>query len=236
MSEILEKYEGKKLILCLPGNSYSGDFLKNIIRFNNELVKSGIDVYLSNYYSSEVYRVRDIVAGGDASRGRYQAPFGTQIDSYDYLMWIDSDIIFNLKNFEDLIEMDKEVACGWYMQPDNTVSLGFIEQIEAETKIKKAKEIYDTKYIYRFRKDNEISERTEPYKIGWAGMGWMLMKQGVMEKIEYPWFAPKVVRNTEELNVVCGEDVSFALKLKDAKIDIWAHPLVRVGHEKVRVI
>lgn len=236
MSETLEKYSGKRLILCLPGNSYSGDFLKNIIRFNNELVKSGIDVYLSNYYSPEIYRVRDIVGGSNPELGKYQSPFQNQIESYDYLMWIDSDIIFSLENFENLIEMDKDIATGWYIQPDGATSLGFIESEEAEKVPRGMKEVYDPKRIYRFARDGEVAERPKPYKVGWAGMGWMLMKQGVMEKIEYPWFAPKVVRNTEQLNVVCGEDISFALKLKDAKIDIWANPFVRVGHEKIRVI
>ena len=31
MSEILEKYKGKKIIVALPGDSFSGDFLINLI-------------------------------------------------------------------------------------------------------------------------------------------------------------------------------------------------------------
>lgn len=67
-------------------------------------------------------------------------------------------------------------------------------------------------------------------------MGWMLIKRGVMEKLKFPWFAPKIVRyNLSEAYEVLSEDLSFALNLRDAGIKMWVNPLIKVGHEKPRI-
>jgi hypothetical protein len=39
-----------------------------------------------------------------------------------------------------------------------------------------------------------------------------------------------------EVQDMCGEDVSFCLDAKKAGFEIWCNPLIRVGHEKTRVI
>ena len=44
-------------------------------------------------------------AGADVRRGKKQKPFDGL--PYDYMMWIDSDIIFNNESFEKLLSMIK---------------------------------------------------------------------------------------------------------------------------------
>ena len=62
-------------------------------------------------------------------------------------------------------------------------------------------------------------------------------KNGVFEKLEYPWFAPKMqVFESGDVQDMCGEDVSFCLDAQEAGYEIWADPRIRVGHEKTRVI
>ena len=57
------------------------------------------------------------------------------------------------------------------------------------------------------------------------------------EKMKYPWFAPKMqVFESGEVQDMCGEDVSFCLDAIEAGFEIWCDPLIRVGHEKTRVI
>jgi hypothetical protein len=38
------------------------------------------------------------------------------------------------------------------------------------------------------------------------------------------------------VQVVCGEDVSFCLDAKAAGFEVWCDPRIRVGHEKTRII
>ena len=62
-------------------------------------------------------------------------------------------------------------------------------------------------------------------------------KNGVFEKLEYPWFAPKMqVFESGDVQDMCAEDVSFCLDAQEAGYEIWADPRIRVGHEKTRVI
>lgn len=241
MSEILQKISGKRIILCLPGNQFSANFTLNLIRFNNELIKHGIEVMISQAYSPEIHQLRSSIAGGSSEFGLYQRPFTSQFleeDHYDYLMWIDSDIIFSLSDFEGLLEMDKDIASGWYRMSNGLPVVGnFIKRKLRFSKKNFPLPLYDKDTIYSCSNNMEVETATEPFVVDWAGMGWMLMKRGVMEELMFPWFAPKIVRyNLPEAYEVLSEDLSFALSLKDAGFDIWVHPKIKVGHEKIRVI
>ena len=60
-----------------------------------------------------------------------------------------------------------------------------------------------------------------------------MIKKGVFEEMEYPWFAPKMqVFESGSVQDMCGEDVSFCLDAKEMGYDIWCDPRIRVGHEK----
>jgi hypothetical protein len=237
MSSVLEKYSGKVIIFCLPGNSYSKNFVCKLIELNSTLTKAGVKVLMSQGYSPEIHQLRCSVGGGHHSMGLYHSPFSDQL-RYDYLMWIDSDIDFSVEDFENLIEMDKDVATGWYYQSNGLPVAGYF--VETELKYPHEEDplpLYNRDYIYSFANDVDILSKSEPYVIDWCGMGWMLIKRGVMEKLKFPWFAPKIIRyNLSEAYEVLSEDLSFAFNLRDAGVEMWINPLIKVGHEKPRVL
>ena len=235
--DILDKFEGKKFVFCLPGEYYSGTFLINIVGLNSLLTAKGIKVTLAQTHSSCIHSLRNVCGGGKLVNGVKQVPFASDDIDYDYLLWIDSDIVFTRDNFERLLAMDVDVATGWYNDKNNTPACGFIEK----TPCKKKKSppslpLYDPGHIYRLYQDTEVESKTDPYKVDWVGMGWMLIRKGVMEKLPYPWFAPKNVRVTQDIIDSLSEDISFQLSLRESGVDIWLDPQIRVGHEKVRVI
>lgn len=51
--------------------------------------------------------------GADVRRGEYQKPFDGKLD-YDYIMWIDSDIIFKPKDLDKLISNDVDVDSSFF--------------------------------------------------------------------------------------------------------------------------
>jgi hypothetical protein len=237
MSDILDKYSGKTFVFCLPGEYFSGGFLTNILGLHSVLTAKDIRVFVAQTHSSCIHRLRNVCGGGNITEGEFQTPFKSDNIDYDYIMWIDSDIVFNRESFERLLEMDKDVATGWYSQKDGKPAFGFTQKTHCKyTKKSNHTPLYDKNYIYTFTQDEDVSSKTEPYTIDWCGMGWMLIKKGVMEKVRYPWFAPKNVRVSEELVDSLSEDLSFQLALKDAGFNIWLDPNIRVGHEKIRVI
>jgi hypothetical protein len=82
-----------------------------------------------------------------------------------------------------------------------------------------------------------IQKRKKPFTVDYTGFGWVLIKKGVFENLEYPWFAPKMqVFESGSVQDMCGEDVSFCLDAKEEGMEIWCDPRIRVGHEKTRVI
>ena len=49
-----------------------------------------------------------------------------------------------------------------------------------------------------------------------------MIKNGVFENLEYPWFAPKMqVFESGSVQDMCGEDVSFCLDAKEEGMEIW---------------
>ena len=104
-----EQKSRKKIIFCLPGKSYSNQFLlawSDLILWCSQ---NNFDFSVSQNYSSVVHFARTLCLGGDNTRGKLQKPFDNKFD-YDYIMWIDSDIIFKVDDFKKLI-IRYEIAC-----------------------------------------------------------------------------------------------------------------------------
>ena len=82
-----------KVVLALPGRSFSGSFLMNWTQTVMTLSKKGYEVVVTNEYSSYVTYSRMKTLGLDVLRGADQVPFGGTLN-YDVWLTIDSDIIF----------------------------------------------------------------------------------------------------------------------------------------------
>ena len=214
----------KTIIFCLPGRIYSGDFMMSFIELLSFVGSQGANFKVSQQYSSMVNYARCKCAGADVTRGKNQTPFGGL--EYDYMMWIDSDIRFNNEMFMKLVKMDKDIASGWYSQPGGTSPV--VEKMDDNYFIQNGS--------YQFLTADELSERSDICKVDYIGFGWVLIKQGVFEKLEYPWFAPKIINIDGDLQDVCSEDVAFCHDAKSANFEIWLDPTCRVGHEKTLVI
>lgn len=222
--------QDKTIVFCLPGREYSGEFLTSFVELIMYVQQNGGRPAISQKYASMVNFARCLCVGADVRRGKFQTPFGGSID-YDYIMWIDSDQVFNNEMFDKLFQLDKEIVSGWYCQPgphdDGSKFTPVVEKMEDD--------FFEKNGYYKFLSSKEITEKKEPFKADYIGFGWVLIKKGVFEKIEYPWFAPKQ-RFVGELSDMCSEDVSFCIDARNLGIDIWVDPTCRVGHEKKLVI
>ena len=230
IEECLERIRGKKIVFCLPGRGVSYIFLKNFVQLCFDLVQAGASIHISQDYSSMVNFARCKVLGANVLAGPDQLPWQGKLE-YDYQLWIDSDIVFNTNAFWALVQMDKDIAAGWYATEDGRTT-SVAHWLEEEDFAKNGgvmnHEMVDT-----------IGNRKKPFTVDYTGFGWVLIKKGVFEheNMKYPWFAPKMqVFESGEVQDMCGEDVSFCLEAKKCGFEIWCHPQIRVGHEKTRVI
>jgi hypothetical protein len=248
---------GKSIVFCLPGRGCSFAFLKSFVQLCFDLVQNGMSIQISQDYSSMVNFARCKCLGANVLRGPNQKPWDGKLQ-YDYQLWIDSDIVFNSEKFWQLCDLavpadsvsdeeteledgtkeivrtideskENEIVAGWYCTEDGkTTSVAhWLEEDDFRA----------NGGVMNHETIESISKRRKPFTVDYTGFGWVLIKNGVFENLEYPWFAPKMqVFESGAVQDMCGEDVSFCLDAKDKGFEIWCDPRIRVGHEKTRVI
>jgi GT2 family glycosyltransferase len=178
-------------------------------------------------YSSMVNFARCRCLGADVNRGKNQKPWDGKL-KYDYMLWIDSDIVFTTDDFVKLIDMDKDIASGWYVTEDAfTVVIG--HWLDDNAFIKNGGSM-------KYETVKTMNEKKENFTADYCGFGFVVIKNGVFESIDYPWFAPQLQVLNNNIQDMSSEDVSFCLEAKKKSYSIWVNPGVRVGHEKMRIL
>ena len=233
--KIKQRVKGKAIVFCLPGRGCSYIFLKNFVQLCFDLVQNGNSIQISQDYSSMVNFARCKVLGANVLRGPNQIPWDGKL-KYDYQLWIDSDIVFDSNKFWQLMDLavpeegeEKEIVAGWYATEDgHTTSVA--HWLDEESFAKNGG-------VMNHETVESITRKKKPFTVDYTGFGWVLIKHGVFERLEYPWFAPKMqIFESGNVQDMCGEDVSFCLDAKKAGMITWCDPRIRVGHEKMRVI
>ena len=239
--EIKERMRGKAIVFCLPGRGCSYQFLKSFVQLCFDLVQNQMSIQISQDYSSMVNFARCKCLGANVLRGPKQIPWDGKL-KYDYQLWIDSDIVFSTEKFWQLADLavpgpdkdgiaqaEKEIVAGWYATEDgHTTSVAHWLD---EDDFRKNGGVMNHETV------ESMSKRRKPFTVDYTGFGWVMIRKGVFERLEYPWFAPKMqVFESGKVQDMCGEDVSFCLDAKEADVETWCDPRIRVGHEKTRVI
>jgi len=232
---IKQRVKGKQIVFGLPGRGCSYIFLKNFVQLCFDLVQNGNGIQISQDYSSMVNFARCKCLGANVLRGPKQIPWDGKL-KYDYQLWIDSDIVFDTNKFWQLIDLaipeegeEKEIVAGWYATEDG-VTTSVAHWLSEEDFAKNGG-------VMNHETVESITKKRKPFTVDYTGFGWTLIKNGVFERLEYPWFAPKMqVFDSGNVQDMCGEDVSFCLDAKKEGMVTWCDPRIRVGHEKTRVI
>ena len=218
-----------KVVLALPGRTFSGSFLMNWTQTVMTLNKKGYEIVVTNEYSSYVTYSRMKTLGLDVLRGADQVPFGGTLN-YDVWLTIDSDIIFTPEQVIQLIEDTKKypVVSGLYRMQDG-VHFATVQEWDVE---------YFKKYgSFEFMR-NLPADKYVP--VAYSGMGFFACRRGVIEKLKYPYFSYPLVEIEAEdgkiLRDTCSEDVSFCKNLTDAGFEIMVNTDLHVGHEKTLVV
>jgi hypothetical protein len=219
-----------KVVFCIPGREFNIHFMKAWTQLVTECMKIGIQFIYNFEYNPVVNYARTRCLGADIRRGIHQKPFNGALD-YDYIMWIDSDMLFKPEDFFNLLESPHDITCGHYMTEDR-VHIPAVEKYDNSLLLKNGH--YDFFTIDTINKYIKKNQRYVP--VEYAGMGWMLIKKGVFEKVNYPWF----FRGTEEFAPgivdMVSEDVAFCKNVKDAGFKIMLDTKIHVGHIKTVII
>ena len=193
-----------KIAFCIPGREFTGRFLECWTNLVKRLSNDNIDWILCRRYHPNIYRVRQ-----ECLKIAKQA-------NPDYYMWIESDIKFKPEDFYKLLEnKDKDIVSGVYLQPEgptvNDIPITYACFIQGKNMLLTS-QIYSKKDIFKVRAN---------------GMGWMLVKNKVFNKIESPF---------DQTSSNNSEDVIFQDKAKNLGFDSWIDPTIKLGHEKSTIL
>lgn len=222
-----------KLRICIPGKSFGIDFLKSYTNMLATLRKYDVEVRVHFNYNPNLYLVRNLCLGGTPAGGVDQKPFGGE--EYDYILFIDSDMVFSGEDVVELISTaDKDnhnILAGLYKMAGPSRPYTVIEDY-AECWDEEAK-------AFRYMTAERLAElendgaKTLPVDI--AGTGFMCIKQGVLEKMSYPWFAPAIGELVDVVDVL-GDDVNFCLEAAKVGFGVAVVPSIKLGHVKEFII
>ena len=209
----------------MPGRTYSREFLLAWSDLLMQGTARGHQMMISQQYSSVVHFARTQCLGGDVTKGADQKPFQGQVD-YDIMFWIDSDIIFKPEDFFNLIESPHDVVGGLYLK----------ENLQEFTTVKTWDDDFFKKNgAYKFLRPDDIVGAPQYVPVAYTGMGWMMIRKGVVEDIKYPWFWSDLHR-VGDLTDMNADDVSFCRALTEAGHQIYVDTKIRVGHQKMMLI
>lgn len=218
-----------RIVFALPGKQFSGNFLQSWTELLHACNQNNIQTALIQPYSPVVYYVRNMCLGGDNLKGVDQKPFGGNFD-YDYIMWIDSDIVFNPDDFFSLLNHQSDIMSGLYIMSDNT-HYATVPEWDLD--------FFKKNGYFKFLTREDVQDRKETFEVDYTGMGWMLVKKGVFESMKYPWFEPmwtEITIDGKEVREFASEDTSFCFRARENGYKVLVDPNVVVGHEKSLIL
>lgn len=209
-----------RIVFCLPGRTFTQGFMKSWIQLLADDRMKALHKDVSMVYRSSVTHCRnEIVEKGNKKVTRKAKPFGG-ID-YDYAMWIDSDSVFTPDDFFKLLYANREIVTGFVpINVQGTAACGLINGYNP------------TKYIMM---PGVSKDETKLIDIEFCGFAFLLIKHGVFESMEYPWFRLRSI-NVGKRVVTPSEDVEWCIRAGELGWKLYAHPQVRIGHEKTIII
>lgn len=210
--------------ICIPGNAYTPGFFRSWTEFVHHLAKT--EHYppftFSNFYSPLLAHGRNELLLAGQKPVPTVEPFG---GAYDWVFFLETDIVFTPEDFLALYiaatEKSLDVVTGLFpmnaANPDAAVA-GWNE--EGRVSMTAARE--------------QGPGLTE---IDFAGIGFMLIRRGVLERLGYPWFCRGTIYGHQDgLVWYRGDDFDFCRRIRDAGYTIHAHTGVLLGHEKRTVV
>ena len=208
-----------KLAIMLPGTAYTKGFFQSWTALISHLDLAGITYTIANHYCPVVYEGRNLMLLNGAEANIDAVPLNGE--DYDYMLWLETDMVFKAEDVMKLIEADKDVISGVYpmgtTSPDAAVA-GW----------------YPNKRVYI----PELKKHAgEIVNVDFCGLGFLLVKKGIFEDMQYPWFW-EMYSEPDENGVITylGDDFSFCNHVRELGYVVNLHCGVIVGHEKTIVL
>ena len=162
-----------RIIFCLPGHTYSREFLLSWTSLVMQANARGHQIIVAQNLT------RQTCIASDPEKGPFQG------QDYDAVMWIGQDVIFQEEDLFKLIESPHDVTAGLYMRED-CQTFDVIREFSSD--------FPQDKYL----RPEDIVGASQYMQVAHAGMSWMMVRKGVFEKLPYPYIWSEQGESSEE--------------------------------------
>ena len=156
--------------------------------------------------------------------GGFETP-NQLIDQVDYILWIDSDQVFTLKDIQTIINCKDKFCTGWYLKGKTPM----VARWDEETFLKTGQMAFLSKGELEQSKGKLI-------EVSYCGFGFTKVHTDIFKGLTYPFFRNEVVQIGDYQENV-SEDATFCLYV-DKYLDINPKGIadLKIGHLKEQVI
>ena len=184
-----------KILLAIPTSRYiETECIVSLFAMQKQ--PHEIEIFIPKNYAVDVGR--NIIA-------KY-----AQENEFDYIMWVDSDMIIPRNTLTRLLSHDKDVVSGVYsykvLNNDEVVAKKFMDEERTD---------------YGNLKIKAIQNSSGLIEVDGFGFGCVLTKVSMFDKIPFPWFI-----YTQDM----GEDIFFCRKAQNEGYKLWLDTDVICGH------
>lgn len=205
------------VLIATPGRSMEAEYVRSLVSTIEYFTQANISYKFLNQYSSQVSAAREATAmGSDFLDAFNKSPVLGQC-TYDKMIWIDSDISWDIADIMKLYESEYDIVSGVYFNHQGVPMFSVHDD-----------QLYSDPRI--------LQNQTEPFEIFAAGFGFIAMKSGVFENMPRPWFETvyqKIENNDgRQMYIPFGEDYSWCSKARQSGFKIHLDPTIRLTHHK----
>jgi hypothetical protein len=208
-------------IILIPGSDFSREFLGCWSQTLITLLEKKYKFFFINSYSSIVQDVRNRQL--TSSVLNYKHPdtyvtelFNNEIESCKKVIFIDSDMTWEISEILKLIESPYPITVAPYSRPDELINIGYEETPPVG-----------------LRHKSFLNDKTEPFEVDFAGLGFAAIEYEVLTKLKFPYFDTKYTLQVDNRYHLLGEDTYFFRKIREAGYKIMCDPSLRPGHLKL---
>jgi hypothetical protein len=206
------------VLIATPGKSMEPAFVESLVKTCAWLSEQGKTYKFLTKSSSFIPSGRELTALDLYENNWETREVGAGQYTYDKIFWIDSDIEWEVEQFQKILESDLDIVGGLYQtHPNGTVACSFFDPTGRPAMVR----------------ETDFFMQEEPVEVFGIGFGFVAMKQGVFEKSDRPWFRIEGVK-WDGLDFECnvGEDYSFCVNARRNGFKTFVDPTVRVKHHK----
>jgi len=206
------------LLIALPvTTNLSGCFLSSWCELLSDCVDNNINPIVSIQKDRNLYAARNrCLQFNDRSNS-------IEVLDYDFMLWLDQAVMFKTNQVIKLLNHHEDIVSGFCITDEKgNCNFGY----DLSTLSARENELR----LSRYKDRNEYLD-DDLIDVDWVGLEFILVKKGVFETLNYPWFNP-VEHNTYNKNYsISIDEMNWCKSVKHHGFRIKVDSSIIVGKE-----